>query len=336
MIREALLYDREAPDRVRCRLCAHRCRIPPGGRGVCGVRENREGVLQSLVYGTLAAENVDPIEKKPLFHLLPGSLCFSIAAPGCNFCCDFCQNHELSQMPAQTGRIAGRERTPAQVVEMALASGSRSIAYTYTEPTVAFEFAFDTAGLARERGLRNILVTNGYLTAEALDRMAPRLAAANVDLKACREDFYRRQCGASLAPVLESLRRMKALGIWVEVTTLLIPDLNDSEAELRQIAGFIVSLGPETPWHVSRFYPRYRRLQTPPTPAAALDRAVRIGRASGLKYVYSGNMPGAADENTRCARCGRLLIARRGFAVTGLDMAGAACPGCGTPLEGIF
>jgi pyruvate formate lyase activating enzyme len=336
MIREALLYNREAKDKVRCRLCAHRCRISPDQRGICGVRENRSGMLYTLVYGTLVAENVDPIEKKPLFHFLPGSRSYSIAAPGCNFRCDFCQNYEISQLPGQGGVIAGRERTPARIVEAALASGSQSIAYTYTEPTVAFEFAFATAGLARERGLRNIFVTNGYLTAEALALIAPRLDAANVDLKAFREDFYRRQCGASLAPVLASLRRMKDLGIWVEVTTLLIPNLNDDNQELEQIAAFIASLGPETPWHVSRFYPRYRRLQTLPTPVQTIDRAVRIGRAAGLKYVYSGNLPGDSQESTRCGHCSRLLIGRRGFAIDSLVLAGSDCPDCGAPLEGIF
>lgn len=336
MVREALLYDREARAQVRCRLCAHRCRIPPGGRGRCGVRENRDGALQTLVYGTLVAENVDPIEKKPLFHLLPGSRTFSIAAPGCNFRCDFCQNHEISQPPAQGGPIVGRERTPAQVVEAALASGARSIAYTYTEPAVAIEFAFATAGLAREQGLKNLFVTNGYLSGEALEMIAPRIDAANVDLKAFQEAFYRRHCGASLAPVLECLRRMKALGIWVEVTTLLIPDLNDSDGELGQIAAFIASLGAETPWHVTRFHPCGGRLQAPPTPVATLARAVRIGRAAGLKFVYSGNLREAAQENTHCSRCNRLLVGRRGFAVERLTLAGSACPGCGETLEGIF
>ncbi|MBU2234536.1 MAG: radical SAM protein, partial [Proteobacteria bacterium] len=220
MVHEALLYEKEDENDVRCGLCAHRCRIAPGARGVCGVRENREGVLFSLVYGSLIAENADPIEKKPLFHVLPGSRSFSIATPGCNFRCDFCQNHEISQMPREEGRIVGRERTPEEIVELALQSGSRSIAYTYTEPTVYFEFAYDTAGIAREKGLVNVFVTNGYMTGEMLELLAPRLDAANVDLKAFNDDFYRKRCGARLQPVLDSLRKMKELGIWVEVTTL--------------------------------------------------------------------------------------------------------------------
>ena len=224
--------------RVRCALCAHRCRIDPGGRGICGVRENRAGILTSLVYRTVVAAKCDPIEKKPLFHVLPGSRSYSIATVGCNFRCTFCQNHEISQMPREEGRIAGRELTPAAIVELALGSGSRSIAYTYTEPTVYFELAYETAGIAREKGLRNVFVTNGYMTEEMLRLLAPRLDAANVDLKAFSDDFYRKQCGARLQPVLASLRKMKELGIWVEVTTLLIPGLNDGEEELRELAGF--------------------------------------------------------------------------------------------------
>jgi pyruvate formate lyase activating enzyme len=336
MVHEALLYEKEAENLVKCGLCAHRCRIDPGGRGVCGVRENREGVLYSLVFGAILAENVDPIEKKPLFHLLPGSRSFSIAAAGCNFRCSFCQNHEISQMPREKGRIVGRERTPAEIVEVALRSGSKSIAYTYTEPTVYFEFAFETAGLARERGLKNVFVTNGYMTSGMLELIAPRLDAANVDLKAFRDDFYRKQCGARLQPVLDSLRLMKTLGIWLEVTTLLIPGLNDGEEELRELAAFIFSLGADTPWHISRFHPQYRMTEPPPTPAGSIHRAAEIGRSAGLRYVYSGNLPGDTGENTHCARCGRLLIGRCGFSIERLDLKGSACPHCGTPLDGIF
>jgi pyruvate formate lyase activating enzyme len=336
MVHEALLYEREAESRVRCGLCAHRCRIDPGTRGFCGVRENREGILRSLVYGPILAENIDPIEKKPLFHLLPGSRSFSIAAAGCNFRCSFCQNHDISQMPREQGRIAGRERTPEEIVEQALRSGSRSIAYTYTEPTVGFEFAFATAGIARKRGLKNVFVTNGFMTPGMLELIAPRLDAANVDLKAFRDDFYREQCGARLQPVLDSLRKMKELGIWVEVTTLLIPGLNDEEEELHELAAFIFSLGAETPWHISRFHPRYRMTERPPTPASAIHRAAEIGRSSGLRYVYSGNLPGDAGENTFCADCGRLLIGRSGFSVERLELRGSACPDCGTTLDGIF
>lgn len=336
MTHEALLYELEARNRVSCGLCAHRCRIAPGDRGVCAIRENRGGTLVSLGYGTIIAENVDPIEKKPFFHLLPGSRTFSIASAGCNFRCTFCQNHEISQAPRETGQFPGRERTPAEIVEMALQSGSKSIAYTYTEPTVYFEFAFDTAGIAREKGLRNLIVTNGFMTSAMLELFAPRLDAANVDLKAFRDDFYRTQCGARLQPVLDSLRTMKELGIWVEVTTLLIPGLNDSEEELGELTGFLASLGVETPWHISRFFPRYRMTRTPPTSASSIHRAAEIGRAAGLKYVYCGNVPGDPGENTHCPGCGRLLVGRHGFAIERLGLEGSFCPGCGMTLDGIF
>ena len=336
MVHEALLYEKEAEGRVSCGLCVHRCRIAPGDRGACGVRENRAGTLYSLVYGAVIAENVDPIEKKPLFHILPGSRSFSVAAAGCNFRCSFCQNHEISQTPRETGRIVGRERTPAEIVEMAVRSGSKSIAYTYTEPTVYFEFAFDIAGIAREKGLKNIFVTNGYMTQGMLELVAPRLDAANVDLKSFRDDFYKKECGARLQPVLDSLRKMKELGVWVEVTTLLIPGLNDGEEELGELTAFLVSLGVETPWHISRFHPQYRMTRTPPTPASSIHRAAEIGKSAGLKYVYCGNIPGDPGENTHCAHCGRILIGRHGFSIERLDLKGSACPHCGTPLDGIF
>lgn len=336
MMREAMLYETLADRQVQCHLCAHQCRIGVSGRGICGVRENRDGILYALTYGMLIAENVDPIEKKPLFHVYPASRSFSVATAGCNFRCAFCQNHEISQWPRETGEIPGRPTTAADLVERAASTGSRTIAYTYTEPTIFYEYALDTARLALERGLKNVFVTNGYMTPEALDRFAPCLHAANVDLKSFRDDFYRRQCGARLAPVLESLKKMKQVGIWVEVTTLLIPGLNDDDAELREIAAFIASLGPETPWHISRFHPRYHMQRHAPTSAAAISRAVQIGRTGGLKYVYSGNLPGDEGENTFCSGCGRLLIGRWGFRVAQMHLDGSACPGCGTPLEGIF
>ncbi|MDO9585501.1 MAG: AmmeMemoRadiSam system radical SAM enzyme [Syntrophales bacterium] len=336
MIREALLYEKIAVGRTQCRLCGHQCIINQGKRGLCGVRENREGVLHTLVYGKIIAENVDPIEKKPLFHVHPGSRSFSIATVGCNFCCDFCQNYNISQMPRESGDIAGREMTPADIVERAISSGSRTIAYTYTEPTVYFEFAFDTARLAHERGLKNVFVTNGYMTGETIEMIAPYLDAANVDLKSYREEFYRDYCGARLMPVLDSLKKMKELGVWIEVTTLVIPALNDGIEELKGIAGFVYSLGAETPWHVSRFHPQYKMTSTPPTAAGILLRALQIGRDAGLKYVYVGNIPGGEGENTYCYNCGKLLIGRYGFSIKSMALEGNACPDCGTVLEGIY
>ncbi len=336
MVREALLYKSEADNSVRCGLCAHRCHIISGGRGICGVRENREGVLYSLVYGKTIAEHVDPIEKKPLFHFLPGSRTFSIAAVGCNFRCSFCQNSEISQMPREKREISGSVRTPWQIAAMAIQSGSQSISYTYTEPTVFFEFVLDTAAIAVENNTKNILVTNGFMTAEMLKIRAPFLQAANVDLKSFRDDFYLKYCGGRLQPVLDTLRAMKELGLWIEVTTLLMPGLNDSDKELNDIAVFVASLGRETPWHISRFHPRYLMTDKEATPSASIHRAAAIGKAVGLKYVYSGNLPGDSGENTHCSSCGHLLIKRHGFSIERIGLRGAVCPSCGVQLDGIF
>jgi len=278
-----MLYEKLPESRVQCHLCAHQCKIIPSKRGLCGVRENKGGILYSLVYGLLIAENVDPIEKKPLFHVYPGSRSFSIATVGCNFTCVFCQNHDISQMPRETLDISGQPVSPLDIVERAIRTESKSISYTYTEPTIYFEYAYDIAKLARERQLKNAFGTNGFMTVRAIDRIAPYLDAANVDLKSFRDDFYKNRCGARLQPVLDSLKNMKERGIWVEVTTLLIPGLNDREEELQQIAGFISSLGRETPLHISRFNPRYKMNDIPSTNIAAIQRASEIGNGAGLK-----------------------------------------------------
>jgi len=243
MIKEAMLYEKLDDQRVRCNLCAHRCTIKPDRRGICGVREDRDGILYSLVYGTLIAEHIDPIEKKPFFHVYPASNSYSIATVGCNFNCDFCQNHDISQMPRSTLMITGEDILPAEIVSQAKKSGSKTIAYTYTEPTIYFELAYDTAKIAHEDGLKNVFVTNGFMTTEAIEMVAPYLTAANVDLKSFHDEFYKKRCGARLNPVLESLKKMKEMGIWVEITTLLIPALNDSDEELKDIAQFIAGLG---------------------------------------------------------------------------------------------
>lgn len=336
MIKEAMLYEKLSEGQVRCGLCAHRCAIKPGKRGICGVRENKEGVLYSLVYGTLIAENIDPIEKKPLFHVHPASRSYSIATVGCNFSCDFCQNHDISQMPRVTRMITGNDFLPAEIVAKANKSGSKTIAYTYTEPTIYFELAYNTAKIAAENGLINVFVTNGFMTTEAIETIAPYLSAANVDLKSFRDDFYKKKCGARLNPVLDSLKKMKDKGIWVEITTLLIPTLNDSDEELKDIAGFIAGLGRETPWHISRFHPQFKMQNLPATPVASLHRAVEIGKQAGLKYVYSGNVPGDDGENTYCFNCGNLLIERYGFRIVGNNLKGNKCNKCGTVLEGLF
>jgi len=335
-MQEARLYDKLEGGRVVCRVCAHRCTILPGKRGVCGVRENRDGTLYTLTYGLLISQAVDPIEKKPLFHFYPGSDAFSIASVGCNLRCSFCQNWEISQMPRDEGRIAGHGVPAEAVVAAARQYGCRSIAYTYTEPATFFEYAYDASVLAHEAGLANVFVTNGYMTADLLEAYHPYLDAANVDLKAFRDEFYRRLCGARLAPVLDALKLMKRQGVWLEVTTLIIPGHNDDPGELAELAGFIArELGPGTPWHVSRFHPAYRLTDAPPTPAATLRRAYDIGRQAGLHYVYIGNLPGLRGEDTTCPNCGQTVIARYGFTVLERHTRDGACAYCGTAIEGV-
>ena len=335
---EACLYELLEEGSVECRLCAHRCIIKPERRGICRVRENRDGKLHSLVYGRLIARSVDPIEKKPLFHLYPGSLSYSIATVGCNFKCRFCQNADIAQMPAdRKGLIMGTPATLEEVVADAVARDCRSIAYTYTEPTVYFEFAFDTARLAHEKGLKNVFVTNGYMSPEALEKIAPYLDGANVDLKSFSDDFYLQQCSAKLAPVKETLVGMKALGILVEVTTLLIPGLNTDRNELKALARFLATrLGPDTPWHISRFHPTYKLMDRPATPVDTILEAREIGLAAGLKYVYTGNVREQPGESTLCSSCGATLIDRQGFTVQRNRLRGGCCPDCNAPVAGIF
>jgi len=331
-----MLYEKMGGNAVQCHLCAHRCKIAPSKRGICGVRENRDGALYTLVYGMVIAENVDPIEKKPLFHVHPGSRSFSIATVGCNFRCTFCQNYDISQMPRKSGKIIGRETSPETIVERAVQSNSKTIAYTYTEPTIFFEYAYDIGRIAHEKDIKNVFVTNGFMTEEAIVKISPCLDAANVDLKAYSNEFYKKYCGARLQPVLDTLTKMKEVGIWVEVTTLIIPTLNDSDEELQNIAQFIHSLGAETPWHISRFHPQFEMTNLPPTPVATLHKAAQFGKQAGLKYVYTGNVPGDKMESTFCSHCGNLLIDRYGFHINKLNLDRATCPQCGTSLHGVF
>ncbi|HKI50782.1 MAG TPA: AmmeMemoRadiSam system radical SAM enzyme [Geothermobacteraceae bacterium] len=334
---KAMFQEAIGGERVRCGLCRFCCSIAAGQRGLCGVRENRDGVLYSLVYGKAVAENVDPIEKKPLFHVYPGSLSYSVATVGCNFRCLHCQNHQISQWPHEQQNIAGAEVTPRQLVERALAAACRSIAYTYTEPTIYFEYAFETAKLARQAGLANVFVSNGYITSAALETIAPYLDAANIDLKGFSDDFYREITGASLQGVLDCLRDYRRLGIWLEVTTLLIPGRNDDPEELRALTRFIAEqLGPETPWHVTGFYPTYKLQDAPPTSLASLQTARKIGHQAGLKFVYTGNRGDADSESTRCPACRKLVIERSGFQLVTNHLQQGQCPWCDYLVEGCF
>ncbi|MDD2732423.1 MAG: AmmeMemoRadiSam system radical SAM enzyme [Desulfuromonadaceae bacterium] len=334
-MKEAMFYEREGEGKVRCGLCRFRCLIRDGARGICAVRENRGGKLYSMVYGRICAEHVDPIEKKPLFHVLPGSRSYSIATVGCNFHCHHCQNYSISQV-ARNAPVSSPELTPHEIVQRAINSECSSISYTYTEPTIFFEFAYDTARLAREAGLKNIFVTNGYICREALSAIAPFLDAANIDLKGFSEGFYHNMVHAHLSEVLDSIIEYRKQGVWIELTTLIIPGLNDSDAELRGIAEFIVTnLGIHTPWHVTAFYPTYKLTDRPGTPADTLRKAREIGIAAGLRYVYEGNRPGEGGENTYCPSCSTLLIKRYGFDIRSNRILRGACPECGAAIAGI-
>lgn len=325
-----------AAGKVRCGLCRFRCLIAAGQRGVCGVRENRDGTLYTLVYGKSVAEAVDPVEKKPLYHYHPGSCTFSIATVGCNFRCLHCQNHQISQWPHSGQALPGHDLPPAQVVAEAQQRGCGSISYTYTEPTIFFEYAYDTAVLARKAGLGNIFVTNGYITPEALAVIAPCLDAANVDLKGFSERFYREVAGATLNGVLDALRDYRRHGIWLEVTTLIIPGHNDSAAELRDMARFIASeLGCDTPWHLTAFHPSYRLLDQPTTPAKTLLTARRIGLEAGLRFVYLGNLSTGEGEDTLCPGCGKAVISRRGIWLQGMALRAGTCGYCGHAIAGV-
>jgi len=334
-LKEAMLYEKRPSGRVRCNVCAHRCVIADGKRGVCQVRENRGGTLYTLVYGRTIAQHMDPVEKKPLFHFYPGSAAYSIATPGCNFRCRWCQNWEISQMSHEQHMTAGREASPEQIVAAAQQADCRSIAYTYTEPTIFFEYAYHTACLAREVGLANLFITNGYMTQEMLESFHPYLDAANVDLKAFRDETYRKYVGARLQPVLDSLKAMKRLNIWLEVTSLVIPGINDDSAQLRDVALFVAQeLGIETPWHISRFLPAYQMTDVPPTPLRTLRQAREIGLEAGLKYVYLGNADGAGQD-TVCPDCGGSLIRRNALEVPANRVQNGCCPDCGAWIDGV-
>jgi pyruvate formate lyase activating enzyme len=333
-MKEAMLYEKLSKGRVRCHLCAHGCVIEEGRLGVCRVRQNVNATLYTLVYGRTISQNVDPVEKKPLYHFYPGSRAYSIATPGCNFRCPWCQNADIAHMPRERGLIAGNKATPEQIVADARVTDSRSIAYTYTEPTVFFEYAYDAARLAHAAGIANVYVTNGYMTEEMLETLHPYLDAANVDLKAFRKETYRRCAGAGLQPVLDNMGTMKRLGVWLEVTTLVIPGLNDDPAELRDAAQFIArELGPETPWHISRFFPTYKMTDHPPTPVESLVRARQIVLEEGLRYVYLGNVAG--ESNTTCHQCGQMLVGRHGYAIAENHVLDGCCPTCGASVGGV-
>ena len=329
-----MLYKRMEEDKVSCFLCSHHCLISNGKFGICHVRENRGGVLYTHAYGELIARNIDPVEKKPLYHFFPGSKSFSIATIGCNFQCSFCQNWQISQVKeAKASGVRSEEVKPEEVVQEARETGSKSISYTYTEPTIFFEYAYEISQLAKKEGLFNVFVTNGYMTEEMIRTIHPALDAANIDLKSFRDEYYRKVCGGRLAPVLKSIELMKKLNIWIEVTTLLVPGQNDSEEELNGIANFLAGLDPSIPWHISRFYPQYKMEDLESTSLETLTRAYDIGKKAGLRYIYLGNV--GHGNNTYCYQCRHLLIERYGFSVRVNRIKEGRCPDCQTAVDGV-
>jgi len=335
MKKEAMLYEKLDNKSVHCYLCAHHCKIANSKFGICGVRQNIDGKLYTLVYAQAIASDIDPIEKKPLYHFLPGTTSYSIATIGCNFKCSFCQNWQISQASIKNSNIlTGYELMPDQIVKQAKKNNCLSISYTYTEPTIFFEYAYDTAKLAKEAGLYNIFVTNGYMTKQALDAIRSYLDAANVDLKSFRDDYYKKNCKAHLQPVLDFIKYMKELNIWIEVTTLIIPGENDSEEELNEIAKFIAQIGKEIPWHISRFRPDYQFTDRPPTSIDTLRKAREIGKSHGLRYIYLGNV--LEDSDTYCYNCNNLLIKRSYFHAEQNSIKDNKCPSCRTEIGGVW
>lgn len=332
----AKLWENAGNNSVQCRLCNHFCHIEPEEYGKCGVRTNKDGHLYTLVYDRVAALNLDPVEKKPLFHFYPGTYTLSLGTMGCNFFCQFCQNSTLSQSPKQKKTIYGEKITPEQIVQSAQHYGAQSISYTYSEPTIFFELVYDSIKLAKQKGLKNILVSNGFMSPKCLQELGPYVDAINIDLKAFTEKFYQDICGTKLKPVLQNLKKTKDLGWWLEVTTLIIPELNDSEEELRQLVSFLYNeLGPEVPWHVSRFHPSYKMIDYSPTPLQTLEMAFNIGKQIGLNYIYLGNVPGHQTENTVCPFCHSVVIERSGFSLKKQNIKNNHCFHCGTKIAGI-
>jgi pyruvate formate lyase activating enzyme len=357
-LKEAFYYEPLPKGKVLCTLCPHDCRIPEGARGACGVRYNHKGKLYTLVYDKVVAREINPIEKKPLFHFLPGSFAYSISTVGCNLRCSFCQNWDISQWPkehlpkhiehtqqppepicpqllAMEKNVPGETISPQMIVDAAIKTNCESISYTFTEPTIFYELAYESAVIARKQGLKNTFISNGFISEAPLRQLATVIDAVNVDLKFFKEESYRRISRARLQPILDAIKLYHELGVWVEVTTLVIPGVNDANEELTQIAEFICSVSESIPWHVSAYYPAYKMWDHPPTNTNTLRRARKVGFAAGLRYVYEGNIPGEGGENTYCYQCDALLIKRYGFSVLANRIRQNSCPECGARIDGI-
>ncbi|MEK7085836.1 MAG: AmmeMemoRadiSam system radical SAM enzyme [Patescibacteria group bacterium] len=356
-MKKAVLYEKLKNGFVRCTCCHHRCMIAPGQSGTCAVRQNIDGDLYLRVYGRAVAVNIDPIEKKPFFHFLPGSRVFSFGTVGCNFKCSFCQNWDISQAlenvrkqyasrdksEIMIGKICaeGQDLSPKHIVDYCLEHDILTIAYTYNEPTIFAEYAADTAKLAKKHGIKNVFVSNGYESEECLKFMRGWCDAINIDIKAYSDKFYSQFCGAKLKNVLDTVKMAWAMGFWLECTTLVIPGLNDSDKELSDIAKYIAGISVEIPWHTTAFHPFYKMNDRDSTPASTLLRAHEIGKKAGLKFVYSGNIPGVDNEDTVCPKCGEVLIQRYGMSclknIIKVDKKGSgSCPKCNEKIYGIW
>ncbi len=333
--KEAYHYKKLADNIVECGLCPRNCHVPDGSRGLCGVRENRKGMYFTLVYSRICALHVDPIEKKPLFHYKPSQNAFSLATPGCNISCKFCQNWQISQ--AKPEDIVCNYISPENVVAQAKSSGSACIAYTYSEPTIFYEFMYDTTKLANESGMKSVIITNGFISQQAQDELLTQIDAVKIDLKGFSEKYYSEICGASLKPVLNSIKRVKNSGKWLELVVLIVPTMNDSEKEITEMASWISGeIGNEVPVHFSRFHPEYKLRNLPVTPVSTLNRCLDICKARGLKYVYLGNVPGHPAENTYCPSCGKMVIKRYGYYVLDNKIKDGNCSFCGYKIAGVF
>lgn len=335
ILREASFYFKSGDQQVHCGLCPRRCVISEGKRGFCGVRENRKGTLYSLVYGKPCSLHIDPIEKKPLFHVMPGSQAFSLATVGCNLRCKFCQNWQISQ--ASPEDVVALSLTASEVIQKVKESGTFVIAYTYTEPTVFYEYMYDTAKLARAAGIKNVMHSAGFINEEPLRELCPYLDAANIDLKGFNNRFYSEMSLGNVDDVLRALKILKSEGVWIEITNLILPGLNDDPVEIRKMCVWIRdNLGSNTPVHFTRFTPHYKLMVLSPTPFKTLQMARKIAQEVGLKYVYLGNISHTDAENTYCPECGKLLIERSGYVVTANHMVQGKCKFCGGQIDGIW
>ncbi|MFH0879188.1 MAG: AmmeMemoRadiSam system radical SAM enzyme [Lentisphaerota bacterium] len=334
-LHEALFYEQLSGGKVRCTLCPRGCVTGDKQCGYCRVRENRGGRYYSLVYGRPCALHTDPIEKKPFFHVYPGTQAFSIATVGCNLACKFCQNWDISQ--ASPGDIRPEYQSPATIAQQALAAGTRTIAYTYNEPTIFFEYMADCAKAGKARGIESVVVSNGFISREAQKALFPLVKAIKIDFKAFTPSFYRDICDGFLEPVQESLKRLAGSGVWYEIVVLLVPTLNDSSDEIKRMAAWIVKdLSPDVPLHFSRYHPMYKIKNIPPTPPDTLRRARQIAVAEGCRFVYIGNVPGEEAQNTVCPYCKAMLIRRYEYRILENHIIKGACQACGKTIPGVW